>query len=499
MGDAHYTQTDHSTAVHAGILPLLLAAVVLLAPGDRRRETFAALVLTGVGVLLCLHTPLTEHLGMLPGLGFSRPDRATFLSGFGLALLAAFGADQLAGREGPGWHRHANGFALACAAAALAFSLAVAGFGARILPYELGRTLGDEAVRRAGLSAAAFCAAAAALVAARAGGRLPGRAFLALALALVAVDMGLFASRLNVMQPRASIFRAPRPGGSLEFLLARQAQDGPFRIFRYEPVRSQFRGVLPPSTSAIYGIEDLLGFDSLNLDRYAEVLGAIDPGIVLRRGNFRGTRRAETLASPLLDLLNVRYVLAEPEFASPVPPGLVLAHQSDLAVFENPDRLPRTFLVHEVRVLRERAEVLRAMAQPSFRPDLWAYSEVPIPELAASAPAAAAGEAGTARLDEHLDERVRVEVSATQPALLVLGDAYFPGWKAWVDGAERPIHQVDHFLKGVVVAPGDREVVFEYRPASFRIGAAISLAALAAVVALAIRFAQRPARRRSPA
>lgn len=488
MGDGHYTQTEHSTAVYAGILPLLLAAIVLLAPGDRRREAVAAILLTGVGVLLCLHTPLTERLAWIPGLGFSRPDRATFLSGFGIALLAAFGADQLAGREGPGLRRHANIFALVCAVAALAFSLTVVAVGAKMLPFEVARALGDATVRRAGLSATLFCVAATALVIARAGGRLPGRAFLALALVLVCVDVGLFASRLNVMQPRHTIFRPPGPGGSLEFLLAKQAQDGPFRIFRYEPIRSQFRGVLPPATAAIYGLEDILGFDSLNLDRYAELLGAVDPGIVLRRGNLRGTRRAETLASPLLDLLDVRYVLAEPEFASPVPPGLVLAHHSDLAVFENPDRLPRAFLVHEVRLLPERADVLRAMAQPSFRPDLWAYSEVSIPELPAASRAVSAGEAGTARLAEHLDEHVRVEVAATRPSLLVLSDAWFPGWKAWVDGVERPIHQVDYFLKGVVVQPGEREVVFEYRPMSFRIGAAVSLVALAAVAGIALRL-----------
>jgi hypothetical protein len=499
MGDGHYTQTEHSTAVYAGILPLLLAAAVLLAPGDRRRDTFAGLVLLGVGAVLCLHTPLTEHLGLVPGLGFSRPDRATFLSGFGIALLGALGADQLAGREGPGLRRHANVFALVCAAAALAFALVVVAGGARLLPYAVGRALGDAAVRRAGLAAAAFVAASGALVGARAAGRLSGRAFLALALALVTVDVGLFASRFNVMQPRTSVYRPPAPGGALEFLLAKQASDGPFRIFRYEPARSQFQGVLPPSTASVYGLEDILGFDSLNLDRCAELLAAIDPAIVVRRGNLRGTGRTDVLASPLLDLLDVRYVLAPPEAAGSVPPGLVLAHASDLAVFENPDHLPRAFLLPEVRVLADRERVLEAMKEPSFRPDLWAYSEVSIPGLPSGAAARTGGEAGRARLVEHEDERVRVEVVASRTALLVLGDAYFPGWRALVDGVERPIHRVDYFLRGVVVGPEDREVVFEYRPASFRVGAAVSVLALATVAAAALGLARRRRAQGAPA
>lgn len=276
------------------------------------------------------------------------------------------------------------------------------------------------------------------------------------------------------MQPEESVFRAPRPGGSLEFL-QRQAGDGePFRILSFEPRRSPFGGVLPPSTAAVYGLEDALGFDSLNLAAYAELMRALDPEIVVKRGNFRGVTRVDALASPLVDLLNVRWVLA----ASPQElPGLHRAHVSDLAVHENPGALPRAFLVGEVRVEPDPDERLRAMAHPGFRPDLWAYSEVPIegPEPGATD---RLPDPGIARLARHEDERVEVDVEAARPGLLVLTDAWYPGWKAYVDGQERPIHRVDHVFRGVVVRPGDRRVVFEYHPASFRVGAAASLGGL---------------------
>jgi hypothetical protein len=206
---------------------------------------------------------------------------------------------------------------------------------------------------------------------------------------------------------------------------------------------------------------------------------------------MRGTRRLDTLASPLLDLLDVRYVLAEPSVAGRELPSLTLAHRSDLAVFENPNWVPRAFLVDELRVLTSPSAVLDAMKQPSFRPDLWAYSEVPIAGLAGTGTAGAPAEAGTARVAQPGNERVRVEVQPVRPALLVLGDTFYPGWKAWVDGVEQPIHRVDYVLRGVVVKPGDREVVFEYRPLSFRIGAIVSLAALAAVAVISLRL-RRP-------
>ncbi len=494
MGDAHYTQTEHSTAVYAGILPLLLGAVVLLAPGERRRESLAALLLTSVGVLLCLDTPLSEHLGLLPGLGFSRPDRATLLSGFGLALLAGLGADRLAGREGPGRERYANVFALFIAACALFFALFVATLGSRVLPPDVVRALGDASIRRAGLSAAAIISLAGVLVLGRVLGRLTGPVFLVLALAFVTLDIGSFAARMNVMQPEAAIYRAPKPGDALSFVLERQTAEGPFRIFRYEPVRSQFRGVLPPSTASVYGFEDALGFDSLNLDRYRDVLVAIDPEIGVRRGNFRGTGDPLALASPVLDLLGVRYVLAEPRVTATLK-GLELAHRSDLAVFENRDYLPRAFLVEEVRVLPEAAAILAAMADASFRPDLWAYSEVPIPELPRVATSGAARDrpAGRVSVVRHRDEEVVLRVASDRPSLLVLTDCDYPGWRCSVDGQARPIHRVDHAFRGVVVNAGDREVVFEYEPGSFRGGAAVSLLSLAAIgiAAVALRRSSR--------
>jgi hypothetical protein len=476
VGSGYYFQTERSTAVYVGVLPLLLAGLVLLGPGDHRRETFAALVLAGAGLLLCFAPPFVAIASRLPGLAFSRPDRATFLWCTGMALLTGIGVERLASREGPGLGRPANRLALTIGAACVLAAAALAVAAPSLLPQRVTEHLGAGVLRRAALGGLLVAAIVAGLVLARTGGRLGRRAFLALALVVLGADLGAYAGRRNVMQPAASVFRPPSPGGSLEFLQRARAAEGPFRVLAFEPVRHPLAGVLPPSTAALYGIEDVLGFDSINLARTRELLEAVDPEIVVKRGNFRGVTRPEALVAPIVDLLNARYVLSVPGLRLP---GMERVHDSDLAVHRNPDALPRAFLVDEIRVAGP-AEILRAMARPDFRPDLWAWSEVPI-EGVGPPPAGERTPAGSARTAAG-EERVEVEVSAARPALLVLAEAWYPGWKAFVDGAERPIYRVDHALRGVVVRPGDRRVVFEYHPASFRIGAGLSLAALAALL-----------------
>jgi hypothetical protein len=493
VGEGYYFQTEHSTAVYAGALPLLLLGVLLLSPGDRRRESFAALLLAGLGLLFCFRTPLIALAQHLPGLAVSRPDRAAFLWCSGLAIVTGLAADRLASPEGPGLKRWSNVLAVFVGMAAALFAAAVSVAGDRLLPPAVATHLGSDVVRTSGIAALAAVAAALAAVFLRMRGTLGARAFLAAVLVLILADVGGHATRFNVMQPKESIFRLPRRGGSLEFLQERREAEGPFRVMAYEPKRSPFGGVLPPSVGSLYAIEDLRGFDSINTSAIREVLEAIDPGIIVeRRGNFRGVTEAEAFTSPLLDLLNVRYVLSGPVGALP---GLAAVHASDLVVHRNPGALPRAFLVDQVRQVADPFARLQDMSASSFRPDLWAYSEVPIDGLE---PSRDGSPPGTARILEYLPERVEVEVGATRRALLVLGDAWYPGWKASVDGDERPIHRVDHVLRGVVVEPEDREVVFEYEPRSFRLGVGSSLAGLGALGIGAFLLA-RSGRRLRPA
>jgi hypothetical protein len=75
---------------------------------------------------------------------------------------------------------------------------------------------------------------------------------------------------------------------------------------------------------------------------------------------------------------------------------------------------------------------------------------------------------------EDARTRVVVEIEETRPGLLVLADAWYPGWQARVDGKKAAVHPVDLIFRGVEIGEGAHRVVFEYDPFSLKIGLGIT-------------------------
>jgi uncharacterized membrane protein YfhO len=102
---------------------------------------------------------------------------------------------------------------------------------------------------------------------------------------------------------------------------------------------------------------------------------------------------------------------------------------------------------------------------------------------------------GAAAITAYDPERVVVRARTERPAVLVLTDVFFPGWRVRVDGRDAPIERVDYLFRGVRLTPGRHVVEFRYEPASWRVGLAVS--GLAALVLVATTAFGVRARRRS--
>lgn len=79
-----------------------------------------------------------------------------------------------------------------------------------------------------------------------------------------------------------------------------------------------------------------------------------------------------------------------------------------------------------------------------------------------------------------------LETELYQPGLLILGDVYYPGWKAYVDNVETKIYRANYIMRAVALPKGRHLVEFRYYPFSFRMGTAVSLTTLVFIIGFLI-------------
>ena len=183
-------------------------------------------------------------------------------------------------------------------------------------------------------------------------------------------------------------------------------------------------------------------------------------------------------------------------------------------IFENPTSTPRAFLVHDVTVVPnlDAARAVFTSASDRFSNGALRVTDIDVTRQAVveaspqEVPASlrrgdecsASGPDDQVEITKYEADRVVVEVTSSCDALLVLSDTHFPGWQATVDGELVDIHPTDMALRGVVVGPGRSEVVFSYRPASFRTGIALAAVGLLAICAAGL-LVRRSNRKIAPA
>lgn len=105
---------------------------------------------------------------------------------------------------------------------------------------------------------------------------------------------------------------------------------------------------------------------------------------------------------------------------------------------------------------------------------------------------------GSAEIVEDTGERIRIRVDPDTTSYLVLTDTWYPGWRARVDGEERPVRRANHFFKAVRVRPGDETVVFRYRSEPLRQGAWVSAGSFLLLATGLLGWAARRRRDREP-
>ncbi len=182
----------------------------------------------------------------------------------------------------------------------------------------------------------------------------------------------------------------------------------------------------------------------------------------------------------MLRFLNVKYVLLDGHLP-PGTPGMELRHDGEVKVYEIMGALPRAYVVHRLKPIRDDVVALATIRTSGFAPSqeaLWTGTD-PLPPMAEPQ---TPDSVGVIRYDFNEAEFL---VRTVAPGLFVLADQYDPDWRATVDKATAEIYRVDYLMRGVLVGPGVHRIQFRYVPRFLEAGIRISTLSLVLTVALA--------------
>jgi hypothetical protein len=373
------------------------------------------------------------------------PSMAVFIYHFGIAILVAYGIDYFLADSSSSWPRRAT----LCLTVFALVSFTVA--GALALG---GRPVGEDRFVVVALIALLL----AMLLHSWRKGLVSHRTAAAMAMGLMLIEFGNL-SGIHWLN------REEKTRGTDLRVLAQDADLTAFLKSHPWPVRVEVTtGEMPYNFGDWYGI-----------DQYGGYLASLPAGFL----------DLPWYAPRVKQLFGVNYTVKR----EPPEPNQREVFQSarGLKVYWNDDAFPRAWTVHAAQQVRDMRAVQALIDDKSFDLRWKTFMMEPPP------PMEACQASDEVRLTRRNSGRVTIEADMGCRGLVILGDSYFPGWVAAVDGKRTKIYEAYASVRGVVVEKGRHTIEMRYLPASVIAGLLMSLSGVVGAAILSLRARRREA------
>lgn len=246
----------------------------------------------------------------------------------------------------------------------------------------------------------------------------------------------------------------------LEFLAS---QVKPFRIIASR--------VIPVNLTMPYGFESLEGYETMRSALVSQLIASINSGsaFVSPAGRYG---IIDNVTSPLLDLVNTKYYISLKKDLGKYDPKRfkVAFEDGSVAVLESKSVLPRAFMVYDWEILEDKDNILSKLLDKNYplakKIILEEKPKVFTSKLEATS---------EVKYLEYKEQESTLEVKTNNDGLLFVSEAYYPDWKAYVDGKETKVYRADFAFRAIEIPKGIHEVRYLYKPRSFFNGLKISV------------------------
>ena len=237
--------------------------------------------------------------------------------------------------------------------------------------------------------------------------------------------------------------------------------------------------------AAVYGLEDIRSSEPLTSGGYLDLLRNF-PGIQFDH-HWLIEVKNPVAAQPLLNLLNVKYLLAVPGVTLPSWLAFRITDQSDFGVVENLEAWPRAFFTDQVVPIATTEEFIQHLVRHGQRPFVALTpreiaTHLGLRKLAAARPAVVQA----ATNYQPLANSTAFEIHAPSAGVVCLSEGQARDFIATANGEPKTVLTVNRAFKGIYLdQPGDYHIKFSYRPRHWHLACDLFFAAVGVAITLA--------------
>lgn len=259
-------------------------------------------------------------------------------------------------------------------------------------------------------------------------------------------------------------------------------------------------GYIDSNFSTLTQIYSIDGYDPLFISRYGELVSVSDNGkiedpiprsdVVLTKGYGPEALRGNPYRQQVLNLLGVKYVLQknevlgeewQPDYTTfPKEIYQLIWQEGCWQIYENKTALPRIFLTGDYQMEKDGQKIVDLIFDSEFKLDKKIILEEELP----SDFILDGQSTGEVEILDYQPNEIKVKTISDANQLLFLSDNFYPDWRVYLDNKQGKIYRANYSFRAVPIPKGEHEVVFSYKPESFRWGVAISGLSFASLLSL---------------
>ncbi len=255
-------------------------------------------------------------------------------------------------------------------------------------------------------------------------------------------------------------------------------QKRPFRILPlFKSHNNEVGAPWPIGIVQYYGFEEPTSYDAMLVNWYSQLIESMS-------------------VNEFLNLANVKFIIMTQEDVSRYQ-GLnlkPLLSYNGYTLYQNLSALNRAFMVYDYKTARTTStdrklndwNWLSLVNENAVQLNTIAIIPEKDTTYATFAPSKQTQGTYDVQFEVYKPSFIRMKVETSEPGLLVISNAYFPGWQVQVDNTKKKLIRTDYAFDGVFLEKGGHTVVLTYKPLSFRIGLALTITGLLSLLLVSV-------------